>query len=114
VGSTYRRVRFPSGPITIDASASYDLNCDPLTFTWSMTVPEGSATALDTSNPEIARFTPDRDGPYEVTLSLSDGARTSTASVYVGVHLPATGHSFFPLDADYSASLDRIVVDYDQ
>lgn len=110
VGSTYRRVRFPSGPITIDASASYDLNCDPLTFTWSMTVPEGSATALDTSNPEIVRFTPDRDGPYEVTLSLSDGARTSTASVYVGVHLPATGHSFFPLDADYSASLDRIVV----
>lgn len=110
VGSTYRRVRFPSGEITVDASASYDLNCDPLTFTWSMTVPEGSATALDTSNPKIVRFTPDRDGPYEVTLSLSDGTGTTTASVYVGVHLPATGHPFFPADADYSASLDRIVV----
>lgn len=89
MGADYRRVQFPSGAITVDASASYDINCEPLTFTWSMTVPEGSTVTLDVSNPEIVKFTPDRDGPYEVWLALSDGIGTTIRSVYVGVHLPA-------------------------
>ena len=62
--------------VTLDGSASSDLNTqDTLSYQWSLTTPAtGSAlTELTDSAMVNARFTPDVDGDYVITLVVSDG-----------------------------------------
>ncbi len=74
-------------PITVDGSASYDPDSGPkpLTYSWQFTqVPAGSAlTGTLTGSGPTATFTPDLDGAYTLTLTVSDGTATGTDTVVV-------------------------------
>jgi hypothetical protein len=101
----------PTGQILVDGSASSDANGDPLTFWWVLTPPAGSATTLVAANQPAARFTPDLEGYYRLTLTVNDGTgRSGTAAVTVGVYHPATLVPYYALDAIYSGALDRLVI----
>ena len=67
----------PGSLITLNGSASSDANGDPLTYSWSLNTPVGSAAVL--ANPTSARptFTVDRDGDYVVQLIVNDGTVNS-------------------------------------
>ena len=73
-----------SPPVTLDGSASYDPDDDPLTYAWQfVTVPQGSASALtgaDTVNPT---FVPDRKGDYVIQLIVNDGTLDSAPDTVV-------------------------------
>lgn len=66
-------------PVNLDGSGSTDANGDTLTFTWEFTsVPAGSALTLGTGSitqdgTAAASFTPDRNGSYDVQVTVDDG-----------------------------------------
>jgi flagellar hook capping protein FlgD/cytochrome c554/c'-like protein len=62
------------------------------TYSWSLTVPEGSSTTLSSTNTREVYLVPDQTGPYSVSLDFIDSKGSSstdtdtiTAAVYVGV-----------------------------
>ena len=63
--------------ITLDGSASFDPDGDPLTYSWSLSKPTGSAAVL--ANPSNVRptFIVDRAGTYVVQLIVNDGRLNS-------------------------------------
>ncbi|HET9551529.1 MAG TPA: Ig-like domain-containing protein [Anaeromyxobacteraceae bacterium] len=60
-----------------------DPDADPLTFTWSLAGPAGSAAALVDQGSGQATFTPDLLGAYTLTLSASDGAASGLDTVVI-------------------------------
>ena len=76
--------------VNLDGSASYDPDNDPLTYSWSFdSKPGGSTATFSNSNSETPSFTADKEGIYNVRLTVSDGVLTDddgmqvTASVVV-------------------------------
>jgi hypothetical protein len=67
----------PEAPIILDGSGSFDANGDPLTFSWSLTPPPGSAAVLTGANSLSPTFTVDRDGTYTAQLIVHDGTVSS-------------------------------------
>ena len=65
--------------ITLDGSGSTDSDNDSITYSWALSAPQGSATAL--ANPATAHpaFIPDKAGMYTATLVVSDGVCSSSA-----------------------------------
>ncbi len=64
--------------VTLDGSASFDSNGDPLNYAWSfIAVPVGSQVLLD--DPTLVRpsFVPDLAGTYELQLVVDDGQEAS-------------------------------------
>jgi hypothetical protein len=67
-------------PVTLDGSASTDADGDLLTYQWALTEqPEGSVASLSDANTVDPSFTPDVDGEYVLTLTVSDGEATGVA-----------------------------------
>jgi hypothetical protein len=68
----------PGEEVSLDGSASHDVDGDPIGFNWSLTsVPLGSVTALTDPNAVIPRMTPDRPGAYIGQLIVNDGVMNS-------------------------------------
>jgi YD repeat-containing protein len=69
-----------STQVTLDGSASYDPNGDTITYSWTLvSVPAGSAAALDDPLSETPHFIADAEGEYLLELTVADGALTSSA-----------------------------------
>jgi hypothetical protein len=78
---------------TLDGSGSFDANYDPLTYTWTLTNPDGTPGVLTGADTEFPQFTADQLGDYVATLIVSDpwGGVSSADSVTVSVaFLPDT------------------------
>ena len=73
----------PGQTITLDGSTSFDPEGDPLTYSWSLSTPAGSAAVL--ANPTSVRptFTVDRDGDYVVQLIVNDGRLNSAPDIAI-------------------------------
>ncbi len=64
--------------ITLDGTGSTDPENDPLTYEWSVTLPDGSTdSTLDTQDPAHPVFVPNMYGDYVVKLIVSDGINSS-------------------------------------
>lgn len=95
--------------LTLDATASTDANGDPLSFTWALSGPAGSAAALSAAAGPTTSFTADLPGSYAVTLSASDGIDTRTARHSVQAHPAMTKLAHDVVDAAYARTGDRLV-----
>ena len=68
----------PGTSITLNGSASFDPNGDPLTYSWTLlTKPAGSAAVLANPTSVSPTFTVDLAGDYEVQLIVNDGTVSS-------------------------------------
>lgn len=79
--------------VCFDGSDSTDDNEDILSFSWSLTTPDGSSASLDDPLAEITCLTTDLPGTYKVTLVVNDGwvdSPPSTASAYAASYQGAT------------------------
>lgn len=95
---------------TLSAAASTDVNGDPLTFSWSLAGPAGTAATLSGATGPTTSFDTDKAGSYVVTLAASDGVetRTTTRTVVAHPHLWKLGHDV--VAATYSKAIDRLVM----
>ena len=65
---------FVTQVVTLDGSASSDIDGDPLTYQWSfVSRPEGSTAALSSPTAVNPSFTADKAGTYTVQLIVNDG-----------------------------------------
>jgi MYXO-CTERM domain-containing protein len=68
--------------VNLDGSGSYDPDDDELSFDWQIDdAPSGSAVALSGAKKEMAQLVPDREGTWEISLVVNDGALGSDADV---------------------------------
>jgi K319L-like, PKD domain/Bacterial TSP3 repeat len=70
--------------ITLDGSASTDVDGDPLTYAWSIvSLPPGSQAALSDPSSVRPHFQPDVAGDYTLQLVVSDGQHSSPPDTLV-------------------------------
>lgn len=70
--------------VTVDASGSSDPDNDALSYTWTLSVPSGSNAQLSDTDIAAPVFTPETDGEYTATVTVSDGnGGSSDASVTI-------------------------------
>lgn len=63
--------------VLLDGSGSSDADGDPLTFTWSLSAPDGSAASLTGPTTVNPTFVPDVAGTYVAQLIVNDGTEDS-------------------------------------
>lgn len=67
--------------VNLDGSGSYDVNLDPLTYSWNMaSKPKGSLTVLIGAETENPNFEPNIQGIYTLNLVVNDGFLDSDPS----------------------------------
>jgi len=64
--------------VTLDGSGSSDPDGDDLSFSWTLSTPDGSSAELSSTDAEQPTFTPDVAGDYTATLEVSDGEASDT------------------------------------
>ena len=70
--------------VSLDGSGSSDADEDPLTYSWSLSVPDGSSAVLSDATAEMPTFDVDLPGIYTAELIVNDGFENSeTASVTI-------------------------------
>ncbi|MGA1824073.1 MAG: PKD domain-containing protein, partial [bacterium] len=74
----------PGTLITLDGSETYDLDNDPLTYTWSfISKPAYSNASLSDPSSNKPTFIPDIKGSYEIHLNVSDGEAECSLNITV-------------------------------
>lgn len=72
--------------VTLDGSASSDVNGDALGYAWSLTArPAGSTAVLTGATSAKATFSPDVAGTYTATLVVLDGKPNGTSTATVNI-----------------------------
>jgi hypothetical protein len=72
----------PGAVVTLDGSASSDLNNDPISYAWTLTSkPINSTASLSAPSSVKPTFTADVAGTYVVTLIVNDGKTSSNPSI---------------------------------
>ncbi len=66
--------------VVLDGSGSFDEDGDELSYTWSVTSPEGSSATLQNASEAVARFKPDVEGDYVISLVVNDGSVDSLSA----------------------------------
>jgi len=74
--------------VDLDGTNSSDPDGDPLTYTWSWVTPVGSGSNLANENTATPSFYPDREGDYELTLTVDDGMATAVDTLIVSAEIP--------------------------
>ena len=79
------QINVPLGSVvSLDGSGSSDPDGDPLTFAWKFLVrPAGSAAVLTAPTSATPTFTADRNGSYQIQLTVTAGGQTATDTVTV-------------------------------
>lgn len=95
--------------VKLDGSLSTDPDGDTLTYNWSFSsLPEGSTATLIGVGKDIAEFTMDKAGDYEVHLEISDGSVKSTDVVTVSNNTPLLEGIRSTIDVDFRSNDDNI------
>lgn len=98
-------------PVTLDGSASYDPDGDPLTFAWSLdSKPSGSTAALDNATAVKPTFTPDLEGTYNVSLSVSDGTLQNPCMLTITATAPKRLNVAYPTPSGMSITVTQFQV----
>ena len=75
--------------VRLDGGDSYDPEEDTLTYAWTlMSSPSGSGAKLINSTWADPEIFIDKDGTYEVMLTVSDGALSDTDTVIISATRP--------------------------
>jgi len=70
--------------VLLDGRDSYDEDGDSLTYSWSLVVPDGSASTLYLTDESLSGFEVDvRNGVYVATLTVDDGWTSSTTDITI-------------------------------
>lgn len=96
--------------VTLDGSASADPSKRALTFSWMLQAPAGSATTLTGATTAKPTFVADATGIYRAQLTVGAGGFSSQATSFVAVWPAVARLVHRVLDAQYSSSLDRVIV----
>ncbi len=76
-------------PVSLNGSASSDVNGDPLSYLWTLEKPSGSNAVLTAANTATPSFVTDLVGFYVVTLHVNDGKGSSTSATVTIAATPA-------------------------
>ncbi len=95
--------------IVLDGSASRDDDGDPLTFSWSLARPPGSAAALSDPAAVSPTFAADVSGTYTVSLVVSDGMDSSAPDTAVIVIAAANSRPVARAGDDFTAAIGATV-----
>lgn len=69
--------------VVLDASASYDPDADPITYSWTQV--SGASVEIFNANTATPFFTPTTSGVFELKVTVSDGQVSATDNVIVTV-----------------------------
>lgn len=98
---------------TLDLGSASDPDGDPLVaFSWQvLTRPAGSVAEPASPTAQVTTFTPDVDGDYGLIATVDDGIQTTSATLSVHSYRHVAPFTALPpIDVQYSAALDRVVV----
>jgi hypothetical protein len=99
---------------TASGLMSFDDDSASLTYSWAVdSAPAASSATIAAPASSSLAFTPDVAGTYVVSLTVSDGANTSTAYVTVRALTAFAANvelAFVPLETRYSKGLDKLVM----
>ncbi len=96
--------------VTLDGQNSSDPDHDPITYSWILTAPAGSTAVLSGASTATPSFTFDVDGPFRLTLTVSDGSLSGSAATFVARAGVVRQLPFDVVDAKWSDALDRLVL----
>ncbi|WP_162802239.1 PKD domain-containing protein [Ornithinimicrobium murale] len=85
--------------VTLDGTASTDPDGDTLSYTWTLTAPEGSTASLEGADGPQPFLIPDLPGAYVASLVVNDGTEDSPAdTVTITVNEPPNRAPIAQLD----------------
>jgi len=77
-------VYFNGSPVTLDGSASFDPESQPLSYIWEIVAaPAGSSAMLDNPGAMMPSFIPDKEGAYTIRLIVNDGRTNSIGDTVI-------------------------------
>jgi hypothetical protein len=97
--------------LDLDASSSSDPDGDTFQFSWALLgAPAGSTATIASATSAVAHLTFDVEGVYTVQVTVTDSVASGHATATVTAYRPVHLLGFSPIDAEYSTTLDRIVM----